>query len=86
MLKLILGAVAALALVGSSPALACPDCHDCPQHKDKVAAADKTEKKDTADKCACGKSDAECKCGQGCTCAHCAAKKKAAEKKDTKKT
>jgi hypothetical protein len=84
MLKLILGAVTALALVASSPALACPDCKDCPNHKDKVAAADKTEKKEAAT-CACAKAGEACKCGANCTCAHCGEHKKA-EKKDEKKT
>lgn len=82
MIRTILATVAAFALLGSTPAFACPDCHDCPAHKDKVAAADKVEKKGDAKKCACGATSAkECKCGAKCDC-H--AKKD--EKKDVKKT
>jgi hypothetical protein len=78
MTRIILAAAAALALVSAAPAFACPDCHDCPGHKDKVASADKAEKKDAdkADKdkakkaaCHCSK-DGNCKCGSNCQCAH----------------
>jgi hypothetical protein len=79
MTRIILAAAAALALVSAAPAFACPDCHDCPQHKDKVASADQAEKKDAdkADKsakdkkvaCHCSK-DGNCKCGSSCQCAH----------------
>ncbi len=84
MIRMILAAAATLALVSSSPAFACPDCHDCPMHKDKVAAADKAAKKggDKADRkaaCACG-DHKDCKCGGKCDCAT-----KKAEKKDATK-
>ncbi len=74
MLRTLLAAAAAFALVASQPALACPDCKDCPNHK---AAAEKGDKKATCD---CAK---ECKCAPDCKCSHC--QKKAAEKKDEKK-
>ena len=82
MIRLVLAAAAAFAL--AAPALACPDCKDCPMHKDKVAAADatapKAETKPATAKCACGAATAkDCKCGDKCTC-H--AKKD--EKKDAK--
>jgi hypothetical protein len=87
MIRMILAAAAAFALVSATPALACPDCKDCPMHK--VSAADKTEKQGGDTKpvaCPCsGGEGKECKCGAQCQCPHCAAKK--AEKKDeTKKT
>jgi hypothetical protein len=46
-------------------------------HKDKVAAADKVEKKEGEKKvaCACAGEGKDCKCGAQCTCAHCSAKK-----------
>jgi hypothetical protein len=89
MIRMILAAAAAFALVSATPALACPNCHDCPMHKDKVAAAGEPEKKDgdKAEKkatCACAAAGQECKCGDQCQCPHCAAKH--AEKKDAKKT
>ncbi len=70
MTRIILAAAAAFALVSASPALACPNCQDCPNHKDKVAAADQAEKKDAEPKkCACGATSAkECKCGGKCGC------------------
>jgi hypothetical protein len=72
MSKIILAAAAAFALVSAAPAFACPDCKDCPMHKDKVAASDKVEKKDApapAKKCACGATAAkDCKCGDKCDC------------------
>jgi hypothetical protein len=79
MTRIILAAAAAFALVSASPAFACPDCKDCPMHKDKVSAADKAEKKD-APKCACGKDPKSCKCAGKCDC------HAKAEKKDEKKT
>ncbi len=79
MLRMILAAAAAFALVASQPAFACPDCKDCPQHK---AAADKAGKNDKAASCDCAK---ECKCAPNCGCTHCQ-KKAAPEKKDEKKT
>jgi hypothetical protein len=88
MIRMILAAAAAFALVSAVPAFACPDCKDCPMHK--VAAADKAEKKegDKAEKkiaCPCVAAGQECKCGAQCQCPHCAAKH-AAEKKDEKKS
>lgn len=81
MTRIVLAVAAAFALVSAAPALACPDCHDCPMHKDKVAAAEKTEKKDAA-KCACGKDPKDCKCATGkCDCGH-----HKHEKKDQKKS
>lgn len=69
MTRIILAAAAAFALVSASPAFACPDCKDCPNHKDKVAANDKVEKKDGEKKCACGAKDPkDCKCGGKCDC------------------
>jgi hypothetical protein len=80
MIRMILAAAAAFALVSATPALACPDCKDCPMHK--VAAADQGEKKEgeKVPACACAGEGKECKCGAQCMCAHCGAKK--AEKKD----
>ena len=75
MMKIFLAAAAAFVLVNAAPAFACPDCKDCPQHK--VAAADKTDKKDApapaAASCKCATAEkGECKCpGDKCTCPHC---------------
>ncbi len=81
MIRMILAAAAAFALASTTPAFACPDCHDCPNHKDKVAAADKADKKDAEKKATCACADGkDCKCGAQCQCPHCTAKK--AEKKD----
>ena len=41
MTRIILAVAAAFALVSAAPAFACPDCKDCPMHKDKVAAVAK---------------------------------------------
>ena len=81
MIRMLLATTAALALAVATPALACPECHDCPMHKDKVAAAEKGEKKAAEPKatCACAGEGKDCKCGAQCQCAHCGAKK--AEKK-----
>jgi hypothetical protein len=79
MTRFILAVAAAFALVSAAPVLACPDCKDCPMHKDKVAAAEKAEKKDAEKKCACGKDPKNCKCGGKCDCHK-------AEKKDEKKS
>ncbi len=69
MTRFILAAAAALALGSAAPAFACPDCKDCPNHKDKVAAAEKAEKKDAEKKCPCGATSAkDCKCGDKCDC------------------
>ncbi len=83
MTRLVLAAAAAIALLMAPAALACPDCNtkDCPHAK--AAAAEKTDKATAGNDCPChgGK---DCKCGPNCKCEHCA--KKAAEKKDEKKT
>jgi hypothetical protein len=80
MIRMILAAAAAFALASAAPALACPDCKDCPMHK--TASAEKAEKKggEKTAACACAGEGKECKCGAQCTCAHCGAKK--AEKKE----
>ncbi len=76
MLRMLLAAAAAFALAASQPVFACPNCKEC-QHQKGA----KTGKSDAAAACDCGK---ECKCGPNCKCEHC--QKKAAEKKDEKKT
>jgi hypothetical protein len=76
MTRMILAFAAAFALASAAPAFACPDCKDCPMHKDKVAAADKAEKKDPEKKCACGKDPKTCSCAGKCECHK-------AEKKDS---
>lgn len=83
--RILLAAAAALAVLAARPALAggCDDCKNCPNRK--TAQAEKGEKKDAEVACPCAGEGKECKCGPSCTCAHCAAKKKAAEK-DEKKT
>jgi hypothetical protein len=87
MIRMLLAAAAAFALTTAAPAYACPDCKDCPKHK--VAAAEKTEKKDAKDPkvadCPCGKG-AECKCGEKCDCPSCHSKKAAEKKEEPKKT
>ncbi len=84
MTRFVLAAAAAFALLMAPAALACPDCNnkDCPHAKGAAA-----EKKGgaTAGKDCCCHDGKECKCGPNCTCPHCTAKK-AAEKKDEKKT
>lgn len=88
MTRILLAAAAAFALASAAPAYAgCANCADCPEHKAKVAAADKTEKKDaTAKACSCPGGDGkECKCGAKCECPHCHGKK-AEKKDDTKKS
>ncbi len=79
MIRMILAAAAAFALVSAVPAFACPNCNDCPMHKgDKVSAADKK----AAKKCPCGAKDPkDCKCGDKCDC-----HAKKPEKKDEKKS
>jgi hypothetical protein len=81
MLKFLLGAAAAFALVSATPATACPDCKDCPQHKSVTAEA---EKKD-AKSCGCEHSASkECKCGEKCACASCPVHGKKGEKSEKK--
>jgi hypothetical protein len=78
MLKFLLGAAAAFVLVSATPASACPDCKDCPQHKATTAEADKKDAKT----CGCDHAgNKECKCGEKCTCASCPVHGKKAEKK-----
>jgi hypothetical protein len=89
MIRTLLAAAAAFALFSGAPAVACPDCKDCPMHK-VAATDDKADKKETADKapaCKCAGADAkECKCGAQCACPHCSAKKAAAPKPEQKKS
>ena len=72
MLRTLLAAAAAIALLAGSPALAsgCKDCKDCP-HAKMAAADDKAGAKDAADKapaCQCAAEGKECKCGAQCQC------------------
>jgi hypothetical protein len=71
MTRILAAAFAAFALAIAAPAYAgC--CGDCPEHKDKVASAEKAEKK-AADKaaCKCAAGDKDCKCASGkCECTH----------------
>lgn len=78
MTRMLLAAAAALTLVAASPAFGCPECHDCPMHKDKVAAAEKGEKKGVEKKaaCPCVGEGKDCTCGAQCQCAHCGEKAK----------
>jgi hypothetical protein len=86
MIRMILAAAAAFALVSAAPAFACPDCKDCPMHK--AAAAGEKKDGDPAEKkvaaCPCVAAGQDCRCGAQCQCPHCAAKH--AEKKDAKKS
>ena len=88
MIRILLAAAAAFALVCAAPAFACPNCQNCPNHK--VAAADQAQTKDAgkdqkAAACACAKDGGACKCGEKCQCPHCAEHAKA-EKKAEKKS
>ena len=77
MLKHLLGAAAALALLAATPAGACGDCKSCP-HKMGAAAqvqqpgtAAEAGKKDGA-ACRCMQAgEKTCKCGDRCACASC---------------
>jgi hypothetical protein len=87
MLKFLLGAAAALALVSAAPAAACSDC----QHKkDTTAQAEKSGAVAEADKkemktCGCDQSASkECKCGEKCACGACPAHAKKGEKAEKK--
>jgi hypothetical protein len=78
MTRIILAAAAAFALVAAAPAFACPDCKDCPMHKDKVSAATKAgthaagcencpmhkDKVAAADKAEKKDAAAKCACGK----------------------
>ncbi len=81
MTRILFAAAASFALASAAPVYAA--CADCPGHGDKVAAADKTDKKAAACNCP-GGDGKECKCGAKCDCPHCHAKK--AEKEGQKKT
>jgi hypothetical protein len=91
MMKLVLGAVAAMFLVAAAPAVACDDCKNCPMHKkDSAAAETKAPAVADADKkdgCACKHGDAtkECKCGETCKCKDCPIHGKKNDKKDEPK-
>jgi len=79
MLKIILGAAAAIALF-AAPASACDDCKNCQHKKETTAQADKKDDK----ACHCKGTEGACKCGDKCTCDHC--KHKGDKKDDTKKS
>ncbi len=85
MLKHLLAAVAAVALAGARPAVACENCDKCP-HKVAAADAKKEGDKKPAAACACDKDGKGCKCGPTCKCANCAehGKKGAAKPEGTK--
>jgi hypothetical protein len=81
--RILLAAMAALAVLAARPSLADEEgCKNCPHHK--AAQAEKGDKKDAKVGCSCAGEGKECKCGPNCQCPHCAAKK-AAEKKEAPK-
>ncbi|WP_041453821.1 hypothetical protein [Anaeromyxobacter dehalogenans] len=85
MIRMLLAAAAAFAVFAAQPVLACgDDCKNCPMHK--TAQADKGDKKDAKVGCPCAGEGKECKCGANCQCPHCAAKKAAEKKDETKKS
>lgn len=92
MMKFLLGAAAALALVLASPASAspCGDCKNCPNHKEHAAQAQKAGTVAEADKkdqkgCHCVKDGKkECGCGEKCACADCPVHGKKGEKAEKK--
>ncbi|GAO04614.1 hypothetical protein [Anaeromyxobacter sp. PSR-1] len=84
MIRMLLAAAAAFAVFAAQPVLACDDCKNCPMHK--AAQADKGDKKDAKVGCPCAGEGKECKCGPSCQCPHCAAKKAAEKKDETKKS
>ncbi len=76
MMKTLFAALAAVAFLAAAPAYACNG--DCASKK--MAAADSKDAKPAG--CACNAATkGECKCGEKCACGHCAAHKKADEKK-----
>ena len=92
MMKLILGAVAALFLVAATPAAACSDCKSCPNHKKESAAAAApaavvadADKKEGGCHCKHTSEAKDCKCGEACKCADCPVHGKKGEKKDEPK-
>ncbi len=88
MMKTLLAAVAALALVAARPAAACDgDCKNCPHHAQAAAGeAKKGGEAAPAVQCACAKEGKDCQCGEKCQCPHCAAHKTAPKKAAEKKT
>jgi hypothetical protein len=87
MMKTLLAAVAALALLAARPASACEgDCKNCPHHAQAAAADGKKGDKAEGPQCACAKDAKECKCGEKCQCPHCAAHKGAEKKAEPKKS
>jgi hypothetical protein len=84
MLKSLLGAAAAFALLAATPAVACEECQKH-QAAQAAPAGQKTsvaeEKKDEHKGCHCT-SAKDCKCGEKCGCASCKAK---VEKKEEQK-
>ena len=88
MLKFLLGAAAAFALLAAAPASAspCGDCKDCPHKKEASAQVQKTGAVPEADKkdaktCGCDHAAAkDCKCGEKCACATCPVHGKKGEK------
>lgn len=91
MLKFLLAAAAAVALLASTPAVACPNCNDCPHKKDTTAQAQgsgaavaQADKKD-AKGCQCMHGDKkECGCGEKCKCPECPVHGKKADKTEKK--
>ena len=75
MLKHLLGAAAALALLAATPAGACGDCKACPHKMGAAAQAQQpaTEAgKQAGPACRCAQAgDKTCKCGDQCACASC---------------
>ncbi len=92
MLKFLLGAAAAFALLAAAPASAspCGDCKDCPHKKEASAQVQKTGAVAEADKkdaktCGCDHAAAkDCKCGEKCACATCPVHGKKGEKSEKK--
>jgi hypothetical protein len=90
MLKFLLGAAAAFALLSAAPAAACGDCEACPHKKDATAQVEKAGAVAEAGKkemktCGCDHaSSKECKCGEKCSCATCPVHAKKGEKTEKK--
>ncbi len=93
MLKFLVGAAAAIALIAAAPALADEGCKNCPMNKKEAAAAVEKkgtvvaeEKKDAPKGCGCNHEGAkDCKCGEKCACASCPVHGKKGEKKEEQK-
>jgi hypothetical protein len=87
MMKTLLAAMAALALLAARPATACDgDCKNCPHHAQAAPTDGKKGGKPEVAQCACAKEGKECKCGDKCQCPHCAAHKGAEKKAEPTKT